>query len=313
MLQKIMSIFLIVLISTAGFVHTEKAIAPDMKIGDTIEMINITFESNNYTLYGEIYYPSEHPGTYPGIVFCEGFAGYVEAYSWIPKALAEQGYVVLLYDYPGQGRSEGIFGNRNISIPSLNFYFRFSVLFEVPLHYIRDELVIATMDAVTYLTEESPIKNLVDNTSIGLIGHSLGSFTVTETAAVDRRIDAVVALSQGNIRDAKSIDVPIQFQAGCFDITFSIPIASLCYKNANAPKELIAIQYGTHIGFTAAFGRFCVCPLWQKEICLYYAIGWFDYFLKDKPEAYEKITTCSDHLSKVIRSRYNFGEGEHIL
>lgn len=313
MCKKIISIFFIILFCSVGFFHSETAVRPEMKKIDAIETIPITFESSNYTLYGEIYYPYEQSGTYPGIVFCEGFAGYIEAYNWLPKALAEQGYVVLLYDYPGQGRSEGIFGNRNISIPSLNFYFRYSVLFEVPLHYRRDELVIATMDAVTYLTEESPVRNLVDTTSIGLIGHSLGSFTVTETAAVDRRIDAVVALSQGNIRDAEKIDVPIQFQAGCFDSTWSIPIASLCYKNANPPKELITIQYGTHIGFTAAFGRYCLCPQWQKEICLYYALGWFDYFLKDKPEAYEKITTGSNHLSKVIRSRYNFGEGEHFL
>ncbi len=313
MFPKIVAISLVVLLCSVGSAHSVKTISTHVTKGDTIEIIDITFESNNYTLYGEIYYPSEQSGTYPGIVFCEGFAGYVEAYSWIPKALAEQGYVVLLYDYPGQGRSEGIFGNRNISIPSLNFYFRFGVLFEVPLHYMSDELVTATMDAVTYLTDESPIKNLVDNTSIGLIGHSLGSFTVTETAAVDRRIGAVVALSQGNIRDAKNIDAPIQLQAGCFDITVSIPIASLCYKHANAPKELIAIQYGTHIGFTAAFGRYCLCPPWQKELCLKYAIGWFDYFLKNKPEAYETITNGSDHLSKFNKSRYNFGDGEHIL
>jgi cephalosporin-C deacetylase-like acetyl esterase len=292
---------------------TEKPFSsPGTKRGD-IESMNITFESNNYTLYGVIFYPSEQSETYPGIVFCEGLAGYVEAYSWIPQALAAQGYVVLLYDYPGQGRSEGFLGQRNISIPALNFFFRFSAIFEEGYYYVTNTLVKTTMDAVTYLINESPVNTLVDSEKIGLIGHSLGSFTDTETAVFDERIDAVVALSQGNILHAKEIDVPVQFQFGCFDITCSFPISFICYKKVQSPKELIAIQAGTHIGFTAAFGKYCLCPPWQKEVCLRYAIGWFDYFLKNKPEAYETITTGSDHLSKIIHSRYDFGEGEHRL
>ncbi len=282
-------------------------------ISANVETINITYESNNYTLYGVIYYPSNKSVTYPGIICCEGLAGYIDAYSWIPEALAEQGYVVLLFDFPGQGKSDGFWGNRSISIPSLNFYLRFSAFSEAIFHYAKDDFVIATMDAVTYLTDESPIKTLVDTKKIGLIGHSLGSITVAETAAVDKRIGAVVALSQGNPWDAENIYVPIQYQAGCFDITYSIPIAYLCYNRSNTPKELVTIQFGTHIGFTSAFGKFCLCPSWQKDICLRYATGWFDYFLKNKTDAYENITTGTDHLSKVIRSRYNFGDGEHIL
>jgi dienelactone hydrolase len=291
---------------------TEKAFSSQGAKRGAIESMNITFESNNYTLYGAIFYPAES-GLYPGIVFCEGLAGYVEAYKWIPQALAEQGYVVLIYDYPGQGRSEGFLGNRNISIPGLNFYFRFSAVFEEGYYYVTDTLVKTTMDAVTYLLNESPVNTLVDREKIGLIGHSLGSFTDTETAVFDERIDAVVALSQGNILHAEEIDVPVQFQFGCFDITCSFPISFICYKKVQSPKELIAIQAGTHIGFTAAFGKYCLCPPWQKEICLRYAIGWFDYFLKNKPEAYETITSGATHLSKIIKSRYNFGDGEYFL
>ena len=86
-----------------------------------------------------------------------------------------------------------------------------------------------------------------------------------------------------------------------------------CYKNANIPKELIFISGGTHIGFTSAFKSFCPCPPWQKNTILRYSIGWFDYFLKNKTDAYEIITTGTDHLSKFIKSRYNFGDGDHIL
>ncbi len=312
MFPKIVPITLVLLLCIVGFVHPENAASSDIENHDTIEMINITFESNNFTLFGEIFYPSE-PGLYPGIVFCEGLAGYAEAYDWIPKAIAEQGYVTLFFDFPGQGRSEGILGTRNFSIPSLNFYLRYSAFLESGFHYFGDDLVKATMDAVTYLTNESPVRNQVDKEKLGLIGHSMGGFTVTETAAFDKRIAAVVALSQGNIIHTKEIPVPVQYQSGCFDITCSIPITYYCYQKLDTPKEMITIQGGTHVGFTAAFGNYCLCPPWQKEICLRYAIGWFDYFLKNKPEAYEKITTGTDHLSKIIRSRYNFGDGEHFL
>jgi dienelactone hydrolase len=281
---------------------------------NSINQINISFVSSNYTLYGEIYYPSNGSGTYPGIVFCEGFGGYVNAYNWIPKTLVEDGYVTLIFDFPGQGKSEGIFPIRAINIPFLNIYFRYTFAIETPIQYILRKWITATSDALTYLLEESPVKNMIDNTSIGLIGHSLGGITATETAAIDERIDAVVALSQGNPLIIGGIDVPIQFQGGCFDLgTYSIPIISRCYSKANTPKELIAIERGTHFGFSTAWGPLCPCPRWQKDICLRYAKGWFDYFLKNKTDAYEIITTGTDHLSNFIKSRYNFGDGDHIL
>jgi dienelactone hydrolase len=279
-----------------------------------VKQMNITFKSGNYELYGEIYYPANETRKYPGIVFCEGLPAYVSAYSWIPNALAKQGYVVIIYDPPGLGRSEGIFPRIGFSFPRLNFYFRFGSYFETPIHYFKREWVSAVSDALTYLLDESPVKHLIDNTSIGLIGHSLGGITTTEAAAEDKQFDAIVALSHGNPLAVKKIDVPIQFQCGDFDRgLYSIPITRRCYMRANIPKELIVIQRGTHFGFTTAFRSLCPCPSWQKEVILRYAIGWFDYFLKNKEDALETITTGTDHLSKFIRSRYNFGDGDHIL
>jgi len=276
--------------------------------------INVTFNSSGYDLYAEIYYPSNSSDIYPGIVFCEGMGGYVYAYNWIPKALAEQGYVAMVFDFPGQGVSEGFLPMKVISIPLLNLYLRYTIFIETPIHYFLREWVTATTDALTYLLEESVVKEMVDYTKIGLIGHSLGGITVTEVAVVDDRIDAVVALSQGNPLIIKKLDIPIQFQGGCFDLgTYSIPIISRCYKKANSPKEMITIRSGTHVGFSTALNQLNPCPPWQKEICLTYAIGWFDYFLKNNSDAYVKITTGMPYLSKIVKSRYDFGDGEHIL
>ena len=279
-----------------------------------ISTINISFESNTYTLYGEIYYPTDNTTKYPGIVFCEGFGGYIDAYNWIPKSIAEHGYITMIFDFPGQGYSEGIFQLPTLHIAFLNLYIRFGTIIETPLHYFLRHWVQATQDAITYLTEQSPLASQINLSQIGIIGHSLGGITVTETASQDSRVKTVVALSQGNPRAVSNINIPIQFQAGCLDLsTMSVPIVEKCYKKASIPKELIAIQAGTHLGFTTAFNNLCPCPQWQKDICIHYAVGWFDYFLKNNPDGYETITTGVDHLSTIIKSRYDFGDGEQII
>jgi pimeloyl-ACP methyl ester carboxylesterase len=279
-----------------------------------INQINVTFNSSGYELYAEIYYPLNTSNIYPVVVFCEGLNGYIDAYNWIPKALAEENYVTMVFDPPGQGISEGLFPIKSYSIPFLNLYVRSFATFEAVIHYFSREWVAATSDAITYLLEQSEVKGLIDSSKVGLIGHSLGGITVTETAANDDRVDAVVALSQGNPLFINKIKVPIQFQGGGFDLgTYSVPILSRCYKKVDPPKELIIIKFGTHFGFSTALNQFNPCPPWQKEVCFRYAQGWFDYFLKDDLEAYEIITTGHEHLSKIIQSKYNLGDGDQIL
>lgn len=282
---------------------------------EDINQINVTFNSGKYKLYGEIYHPTNDTKTYPCIIFCEGYPAYVSAYSWIPKALAKQGYIVLIYDLPGLGRSEGFLPIIiSITVPALNLFFRFGTFTETPIHYFLRDLQYAASDALTYLLNESPVKQLINNSSIGLIGHSLGGITATEVASKDKRFDTVIAMSHGNPLVIRKIDVPILFIYGDFDLgLYSIPLTLGCYKKANTPKEIIAIQGGTHFGFTTTFKSLCPCPSWQKGIIKRYTVGWFDHFLKNKNTGYVNITTGTDHLSKIFKSKYDFGDGEHII
>lgn len=276
--------------------------------------INITFESCGYSLYAELYYPKNISGVVPGIVFCEGGAGYVSAYNWIAKTIAKEGYVVLIFDYPGQGKSEGILPNIAVNFPSLNVYLRFGALMEVKIHFSCGNWEKVTEDAIYFLTNESPIKDLINQSNLGLIGHSLGGKAVTGSAAQDHRIKAIVALSHANKRLVNNISVPIQFQCGDLDIrSKSIPSIINCYNKANVPKELIVISGGTHLGFTTTLDYLCPCPSWQKNICIRYAVGWFDYFLKNKSQGLNVITSGIKYLSKLIPSSYDFGNGVNLL
>jgi pimeloyl-ACP methyl ester carboxylesterase len=143
------------------------------------------------------------------------------------------------------------------------------------------------------------------------VGHSLGGITATETAARDDRFKAVVALSHANPYVVDQINVPIQIQCGDSDLgLYSIPIGLLSYIRCNSPKELIAIKFGTHFGFTRSFNDLCPCPNWQKDVCLHYLIGWFDFFLKNDTNAFETISDGCAYLSKYLKSRYDFGDVE---
>jgi pimeloyl-ACP methyl ester carboxylesterase len=278
-----------------------------------INQINVTYESGNYTLYGEIYYPKDITKLYPAIIFCEGNGGYINAYNWISIAIAKEGYVAMIFDFPGQGKSEGLNPVLGISFPVLNIYLRFGHFLYARIHYKSGDFFKATTDSIDYLLEKSPVTQIINKSTIGLIGHSLGGVIVTEVASKDNRIDTVIALSHGEPSIIANITIPIQFQLGSFDMTSSIPTILSCYQKANSPKELISIACSTHLGFTTVFSSLCPCPSWQKPICLTYAIGWFDYFLKNETGSYETITKGTSHLSKIIPSRYIFDEEEHIL
>jgi len=315
-LLKIITIFLTALSIIgvcASSITVGASFSSAKKIADGIDMINVTFESCNYTLYGEIYYPTNESNTYPGIVFCEGGGAYASAYDWLPTSLVKAGYVIFIFDFPGQGKSEGIYPNRGIYIKSLDLFIRFTANKESTIHYKSGTWTKTISNAITYLTDESSVKNIVDKTKIGLVGHSLGAIASTDAATQDSRINCLVVMYHGNFTNFNQVDVPIQFQDGTFDLLSAPPVTIYSYKNAHTPKELIMISSGTHVGFTSVFGSHCLCPEWQKDISLHYTIGWLDYFLKNKTDAYNVITTGTDHLSKIFRSRYNFGDGEHFL
>lgn len=281
---------------------------------NSFNMINISFISCNLSIYSEIYYPTDETQKYPGLIFIEGYSSCIEYYKWIPEKLAENGYITLIFDLPGQGKSEGIFPDITLKFDKLKYYPRYLSLIETPMHYFKGECKKVTKDALSYLLNESPVKHMINKSSIGFIGHSLGGIIALDTLLEDKRPKAVIILSNGNPINIDKIEIPIQFQGGDMDIFFqSIPILLRCYKKSNYPKELIVISMGTHLSFMNKLYPFCLIPKWQKEIIIHYSIAWFNYYLKNDENAYQNITNGYNNLSKIVKSRYNMGEGEKYL
>lgn len=130
----------------------------------------VNFYSEGVRLSGDLYLPKDlHPGERrAGIVLCHGYTGVRNLY--LPDtaaALNEAGYVVLTFDYKGWGDSDG-------PKSRLSPYGR----------------VLDSQAAITFLSAQP----MVDAERIGIYGTSYGGATVVWTAAVDRRVKAVVGV-----------------------------------------------------------------------------------------------------------------------
>ncbi len=130
----------------------------------------VSFYSEGTRLSGDLFLPDGlNPGEQrAGILLCHGYTGVRNLY--LPdtaKALTDAGYVVLTFDYKGWGDSDG-------PKARLSPYGR----------------VLDSQAALTFLGAQS----MVDADRLGIYGTSYGGATVVWTAAVDRRVKAVVSV-----------------------------------------------------------------------------------------------------------------------
>jgi dienelactone hydrolase len=246
-------------------------------------------ESDGRLVPARIYFPrGEIDKKYPGIVFCGGYIGFNEMYHLIPREIAKHGYVTMIFK------------------PTREEWFYSCAVKGASGEWAKD-----MEDAITYLTQESSAKDMVDLNRLGIIGHSLGGITTSKVAADDPRVKAGVLLSCADLSKLKETEIPLQIQTADFDLG---PLASVlnvpAFYAANPPKQLIVIQGGTHDGLTSILDPYWPKPSWENPIEFYYAIAWFDYFLKGDESALEKIITPTEHLSKAWYSMYDLGEGK---
>lgn len=108
----------------------------------------------------------------PAIIICHGFIGsrigVDRLFVKTARALAEEGHVVVRFDYAGCGESDGEYGQ-------LGF----------------DSLIAQTRSVIDYVTE----LDFVDLSQITLLGHSLGGAVSIMTAVKDKRISKLILWS----------------------------------------------------------------------------------------------------------------------
>lgn len=122
-------------------------------------------------LSGLLHFPAEkNKGKRPGVVLCHGFGG-IREMAILPMAewLTRAGFVALVFDYRGFGRSDGQPRNRLI-----------------PMEQVED-----IRNALSYMQMQPE----VDPKRVGVCGLAFGGANAVYTAAVDTRVKCAVSIS----------------------------------------------------------------------------------------------------------------------
>jgi fermentation-respiration switch protein FrsA (DUF1100 family) len=133
-----------------------------------VHQLDIAFSSEGRTLRGWLTVP-DGDGPFAGVVMSSGFAGVKEGFLGNPfhQVVAEAGIVVVLFDHPNTGESDG--------------------LPRQELDYVAQQR--GYQDAITFLAT----RDEVDAERIGIWGTSYSGGHVLAVAAHDKRVKAVVS------------------------------------------------------------------------------------------------------------------------
>jgi dienelactone hydrolase len=182
---------------------------------------------NGATISGSVWATRAGPARRPGIVITTGSVQAPETLYWgLAATFAKHGYVVLVYDVQGQGRSDtfGAGPDDQEGVPSQSgqpFYdgtedgLDFLLSTRRNPYDPRPSCGNANGGTATdhsakqrrrvaagLNTAHNPFGALVDRTRIGIAGHSLGAGAVSYVGQVDPRVDAIVAWD--NLRQPSS-------------------------------------------------------------------------------------------------------------
>ena len=268
---------------------------------DQVAVVPVRFNNEaGLELYGEIVLPNRgltppRAGPYPVILALEGLNTNLAMYRWWHRVFADAGYLVFAIDYSGQGHSEGTDDDRDA-------------------YRVTD-----ASRALSWLFEESPVRDFVDTERVGVIGHSLGAITTLELQAVDDRFKAAVAGApiHESASSFDSADIPIMIQTGDHDgpvapVPFLNPILTrTVYDKLEADRAMIVAEAASHALHTNY--PILPTPTWSREITAIYSLAWMDYYLRNDESALERLLTPHAHLSSLHTSDVEIAGTTHIL
>lgn len=224
---------------------------------------------------------STTPAPWPVIIFSHGFHGCDTQSSFLMEALAAAGYAVFAPNH------------RDAACRNLRAWLR------RPDAPFRDPT--GWSDA-TYSDRAQDIENLLnglisdpryrpppfDWNHVGLVGHSLGGYTVLSLGGAwgrwkDPRVKAVLALSPYTApfiqrQTLGGLDAPVMYQGGTrdFGITPYLNKGAGAYDQTPAPKYYVEFDGAGHFAWTNLRNTF-------HPAIIDYSRAFLDYYLKGKP------------------------------
>jgi pimeloyl-ACP methyl ester carboxylesterase len=219
-------------------------------------------------------------GPAPLVLFSHGFQGCPTQVTFLTQALADSGFVVVAPKH-----ADAACGNEEKVEPEESF--RDAASWSDATYRDRRDDMVAVLDA---LRGDASWRGRINFDQVGLMGHSLGGYTVLGIAGGWPSwrlsgVGAILALSPvcqplAQNGSLGSLSAPVMFQGGTRDlgITPSVKRPGGCYDKASAPAEFIEFEGAGHFAWTDR-------PSPASENIAFYAKAFFDSKLRGQSVA----------------------------
>lgn len=216
------------------------------------------------------------PRPMPAIVFSHGYRGCNTQSSFLMRALADKGYVVLAPNH-----HDAACTRTNRAKPADLRFDRPGAWDEHSYEDRRDDIT----KLLDVLQKDVPWSSMIDKTKIGLAGHSLGGYTVIGVAGGweswrRKDVKAVLAMSpfvEPFIRHGAldRIDAAVMYQGGTADLTItpSLRRPMGAYDKTPAPVYFVELKQAGHLAWTDLIPR-------SQDTVVHYAVAFFDAQLR---------------------------------
>jgi predicted dienelactone hydrolase len=176
-------------------------------------------------------------GPYPLLLFSHGSCGFPRQSLFLTPWLATHGFIVAAPPHPG------------------NTLFEFPRCSEggaLAASFIeRPQDMVATLDRMLAEDQdpESPLFGAIDETRIGMSGHSFGGLTTYLTTAIDDRFAVAMPLAAATT-DTSLLEIPSLTMYGAIDSVVDNEGILAAYARSRAPKLLVGIEDAGHYAFS---------------------------------------------------------------
>jgi len=231
---------------------------------------------------------AHHHHDVPLILFSHGFGGCAQQSRTLTQALADAGYAVLAPNHKDKGCKRYTTGLaaglwKMVTGRGPDKSFGSDKAWNASTEVSRHDDVEHLLD---FALHHAPYKDAIDPSRIGLMGHSLGGYTVLGLAGGwqewrDPRFKAVLALAPFSTpfvdkATLSKITIPVMYIGGTKDRLIEPALVSKSFAMTHAPKYLVMLNGAGHFAFTELSQKY------QATIAAY-AIGFFDNSLSAKP------------------------------
>lgn len=179
-------------------------------------------------------------GPYPVVLFSHGMCGIPTQSRFLTPLLASWGFVVVAPPHPGNTLAE---------VPACASPAAVAASFQErprDVLFVLDQILAADQDPA------SPFFGAVDETRIGMTGHSFGGLTTYVVAGLDPRIDVAVPMAPAALASS-TLAVPSLTLLATEDGVVDNALARAAWARSAAPKLLVEIVDAGHY----AFSDFC--------------------------------------------------------